>query len=112
MPRDPQTLIYVGIRSSVVALDAETGYVVWQTKLVGSDFVTVLWDGQALFAGNRGEVMRLDPQRGEILWHNRLKGLGMGVVSLASSRMPVLSSGVEGARAKQRHDAERSAAAG
>lgn len=112
MPRDPQTLIYVGIRSSVVALDAETGNAMWETRLVGSDFVTVLWDGQALFAGNRGEVMRLDPLRGDIIWHNRLKGYGMGVVSLASSRLPMQSAGVEGAKAKRQHDAQRTAAAG
>jgi outer membrane protein assembly factor BamB len=112
MPRDPQTLIFVGIKSSVVALDAESGNAIWEMKLVGSDFVTVLWDGQALFAGNRGEVMRLDPRNGSILWHNRMKGYGMGVVSLASSRLPMQSTGVDGARAKRQHDAQQAAAAG
>jgi len=88
MPRDVRTIIYVGIKSSVVALDLKSGEEVWRTKLKGYDFVTVLWDGQALVAANAGEVFALDPESGAILWNNKLKGLGMGVVSLASSRVP------------------------
>jgi outer membrane protein assembly factor BamB len=101
MPRDPQMLVYVGIRSSVVALDERSGVEVWRAKLKGSDFVTVLWDGQALFAANGGEVFRLDPQSGALIWRNELKGLGLGIVSLASSRTADGSTGTSTAQAKK-----------
>jgi glucose dehydrogenase len=41
MPRDQQVLIYAGIKSSVVALDARSGAEVWRADLHGSDYVTV-----------------------------------------------------------------------
>jgi outer membrane protein assembly factor BamB len=87
MPRDRQVLVFVGIKSSVVAIDERTGTEVWRAKLRSSDYVTVLWNGEALFAANAGEMWRLDPEHGDILWHNELKGMGRGVVSLASSRL-------------------------
>lgn len=88
MPRDPRTIIYVGIKHFVVALDARTGAEVWRTKLKGSDFVTVLWDGETLVAANSGEVWGIDEKSGAVMWHNELKGLGRGLVSLVSSRTP------------------------
>jgi len=87
MPRDRQILVFVGIKSSVVAIDDRTGTEVWRARLRSSDYVTVLWDGEALFAANAGEIWRLDPERGDILWHNELKGMGRGIVSLASTRL-------------------------
>jgi hypothetical protein len=91
MPRDLPSLLYVGIKNSVVALDVSTGIEIWRAKLKGSDFVTVLFDGHSLVAANAGEVFALDPQTGAVLWHNNLKGLGLGIVSLASSRAPTNS---------------------
>ena len=88
MPRDLPTVLFVGIKNSVVALNVRTGEEMWRTKLKGSDFVTVLWDGEALVAANAGEVFALDPGSGAVLWHNQLKGMGLGLVSLASSRAP------------------------
>ena len=89
MPRNPSTLIFVGIKNSVVALDARTGDEVWRTKLRGmTSFVTVLWDGEFLVAATYGEVFGLDWRDGTITWHNKMKGLGLGIVSLASSRTP------------------------
>ena len=109
MPRDPQTLVYVGIKRSVVALDDRTGTEVWRAELSGSDYVTVLWDGEALIAANNGEVFRLDPATGATMWHNKLKGLGRGLVNLASSRYPVR--GGDAAMAKKRREQEAAAAA-
>ena len=111
MPRDPQTLIFVGIRSSVIALDERSGTEVWRTKLKGSDFVTVLWDGEALLAANGGEVFRLDPQSGTLIWQNPLKGLGRGVVSLASTRAPNPATATDFAQAKKKRDQQQAAAA-
>ena len=104
MPRDPQVLIYVGIKNSVVALEDRTGTQVWSTHLRGSDYVTILWDGVALLAGNSGEVWRLDPQTGAVIWHNGLKGMGRGLISLASSRRVMSASETDSAAAKRRHD--------
>ena len=111
MPRDPQTLIYVGIKHSVVALDDRTGAEVWQTELRSGDYVTILWDGEALIAANSGEVWRLDPQRGHVLWHSEMKGFGRGLVSLASSRRAMAVSDAELAAEKRRRDAAAAATA-
>jgi len=110
MPRDPIFFLYVGIKSSVVALDDRTGTEVWRTQLRGSDYVTVLWDGEALVAGNSGEVWRLDPRSGAVLWHNQLKGLGRGLVTLASSRRPSSAGDTESAALKRRRDQQAAAA--
>lgn len=110
MPRDLPTLLFVGIKNHLLALDAATGAEVWRTKLKGSDFVTVLWDGQFLTAANSGEAFGLDPQSGTILWHNPLKGLGLGVVSLASSRLAGAASGSDEIAARKRQHAQAAAA--
>src|SRR5829696_2546788 len=111
MPRDSIFFTYVGIKNSVVALDDRTGVEVWRRQLRGSDFVTVLWDGEALIVANSGEVWRLDPQSGVVIWHNGLKGFGRGVVSLASNRRATSSSDIDAMAAKRRRD-QAAAAAG
>lgn len=111
MPRDPQTLVYVGIKNVVVALDAATGAEVWRTQIRGSGYINVLWDGNALLVSSSGEVWRLDPATGTGLWHNELKGLGRGLVSLATSRHPTSTQG-HGLLAKAQMDAQAAAAAG
>jgi outer membrane protein assembly factor BamB len=85
MPRDQRSFLYVGIKGCVVALDCQTGDEVWRTDLRSAEFVSVLWDGAALFAANSGEVWRIDPATGATIWHNKMKGLGRGLVALASS---------------------------
>ncbi|MDQ3675168.1 MAG: PQQ-binding-like beta-propeller repeat protein [Gemmatimonadota bacterium] len=86
MAREPKELLFVGIKDVAIALNPEGGGEVWRTKLKGGDFVTVLWDGQNLYAANYGVVYRLDPVSGAIIWTNPMKGLRTGVVSLASVR--------------------------
>src|SRR5262245_12286190 len=112
MPRDPQILVFVGIKDSVLALDDGTGAEVWRADLRSSDYVSVLWDGEALFAANSGEVWRLDPQTGQIIWHNELKGLGRGLVSVATSRHPNMRTDSGLAAEKKRRDAQAAASAG
>jgi len=104
MPRDPQVLLYVGIKNSVVALNDKTGEELWRVKLRGSDYVTVMWDGEGLIAANSGEVWRLDPASGAMIWRNELKGLGRGLVTLASGRKPTSVSDNDSAAAKRRRD--------
>lgn len=110
MPRDLQVLVFAGIKKSVVALDADSGAEVWRTVLRSADFVSVLWDGKALFATNSGEIWRLDPTTGAVMWHNEMTGLGRGLVSLASSRHPNAADEAL-AEEKRRRDAARAAAA-
>ena len=85
MPRDPQVLIFVGIKDAVIALDDRTGAEVWRAELRASDFVTVLWDGEALLAAN-------------------------GLASLASSRHPSTTSDTDLAAEKRRREAAAAAA--
>jgi len=111
MPRDPQNLVFIGIRDTVVALDDRTGDELWRTELRGGDFVTVCFDGESLFAANSGEISRLDPRTGAVVWHNKLKGLGRGLVSIATTRTAQPQAGLDSAVAKKKKDAEAAAAA-
>ena len=105
------SLLFVGIKDSVIALDAATGAIVWHTPLKGSDYVSVLWDGTALYASNRGEVFCLDPASGAIKWYNELRGYGRGMVSLASMALPGSSTTETDYLAKRKRDEEEAAAA-
>ena len=111
MPRDPQILIFVGIKDSVIALDDRTGAEVWRAELRTSDYVNVYFDGETLVAANSGEVWRLDPENGSVIWHNELKGSGRGLVSLATSRRAGGSTSGDAAAEKRRRDAAAAAAA-
>lgn len=111
MPRDLQVLVFIGIKNEVVAVDDRNGAEVWRVKLRSPDYVTVLFDGEALFAANSGEVWRLDPERGGVLWHNQFKGMGRGLVSMASSRRPTASGNADLAAEKRRRDAAAAATA-
>ncbi len=82
-----EQLIFLGFRSQVVALDRDTGAVVWKWKAGrGTGFVTVLLDGDRVVASVMGYTYGLDAATGRELWFNELKGMGMGVVSMASVR--------------------------
>lgn len=106
-----QDLLFVGIKHSVVALDPRDGGEVWRTKLKGSLFVGVFWDGEALFASTQGEVFRLDPGTGTVLWQNPMKGLGLGVVTMASTLRAESTTPYETIAEQQRRETARAAAA-
>jgi outer membrane protein assembly factor BamB len=101
-------VIYVGIKGSVIVLDAATGRQVWATKLKGSDFVNVVVEGEKIFAATYGEVFCLDRQSGRVLWHNELKGYGRGLVSIATDGGSKCEPTVLAAE-KARRDAEAAA---
>jgi len=77
--------IYIGIKGAVLALDRDSGQIVWRTELKGTDFVNVMVEGGDLFAASRGELYRLNPATGDIMWRNTLPGLGWGIVTAAAS---------------------------
>ena len=79
------TLIYIGIKGAVIAFDRGTGQPLWKAPLKGSDFVTVLLDGDRVLAATKGELFCLDATNGAILWHNDLPGEGWGLVTIATA---------------------------
>jgi hypothetical protein len=84
MARRTTSLVYIGIRGRVVALNRASGEEVWRTELKGSGFVSVSRDQDYLYATARGEIFCLAPQTGQIVWTNPLKGMGLDFASLAS----------------------------
>lgn len=80
-------LIFVGLNGYALALDRDTGEIVWSNKQMKSGYVTLLLDGDRLIASTNGYIYCLDPLTGAIRWHNPLKGFGMGApTSLVSVR--------------------------
>ena len=82
-----ERLVFVGFRSQVVALDRETGAVVWKWKSrKGGGYTTVLRVGDRLVVSVLGYTYCLEGETGRELWFNELEGMEMGVVSMASMR--------------------------
>jgi outer membrane protein assembly factor BamB len=98
-------LIYIGIKGAVLALDRDSGQIVWRTELKGTDFVNVMVERGDLFAASRGELYRLNPATGDIMWRNTLPGLGWGLVTVAGGAQ------APAAAEKKRRDAAAAAAA-
>jgi len=97
--------VFVGIKGTALAFARATGEEVWRSPLGGADFVNVVLVDGDLFATTRGELFALEPSTGKILWHNPLKGLGRGLVTVASGtqQTPMAE--------KKRRDAQAAAAA-
>src|SRR5688572_2990487 len=83
--RSPNSLLYLGIKGTVLALDRASGMEQWRTPLAGSDFVNVVLDGDSVYATTKGEIFCLDPLSGQIRWNNPLKGMGWGLITIAGS---------------------------
>jgi outer membrane protein assembly factor BamB len=77
------SIVYVGIRGAVVALDRATGSEIWSADLKGADFVNVLVFEEDLYATTKGEIFCLEKSTGHIKWHNPLKGHGWGLATIA-----------------------------
>jgi outer membrane protein assembly factor BamB len=116
MPRDLPSLVYAGVKTSVVAFDRRSGTEAWRIALPAkyrstATIVNVVRDSGGLFASCAGELFALDPATGAVLWRQPLKGLGTGLVSITTdlgggTPFPVL------AEEKRRADAAHAAAAG
>ena len=79
-------LLLLGVKSRVLAISKTDGHTVWSTQLpggMGTTFVTVLADGQRIYAHARGQVHCLNLLSGDLLWSNDLPGCGYGFASLA-----------------------------
>jgi outer membrane protein assembly factor BamB len=82
-----EQFIFVGLNGYVVALDRDTGGIVWSNNELKSGYVTLLLDGDRLIVSTNGYIFCLDPLTGRVLWNNPMKGYGMGApTSLLSVR--------------------------
>lgn len=80
-------LVFVGLNGYAVALDRDTGDIVWSNDQMRSGFVTFLLDGDRLIVSTNGYIFCLDPLTGQIVWQNTMKGYGGGApTSLVSAR--------------------------
>ncbi len=78
-----QSLVFIGIRGHVVALDRATGSERWRTRLKGSGAVLLVLDAGRLVATTGGSAFCLDAATGAIAWSNPLRGLGFGIATIA-----------------------------
>ncbi len=111
-PRRP-SLVYVGIKGHVVALNRITGDIIWKTELKGGSFVQVARDQEFLYATARGELWCINPGDGQVLWQNNLKGMGMDLASITSDApmLPVSEVGQSATTAMRQRQAAGTAAA-
>jgi outer membrane protein assembly factor BamB len=105
-------LVYAGIRGSVVAFDKKSGARVWETKLKGGNFVTLLVEDGRVLAGAQGEIFCLDAATGKLLWHDGLKGYGFGLMSIATANRSSDSSALAAEFCRQQEADSSAAAAG
>jgi outer membrane protein assembly factor BamB len=98
------SLVFIGIKGSILALDRATGEQVWATRLEtqvkGRSFVNIVLQNETVIASCDGEVFCLDPLTGNVQWHNPLKGFGTGLATIATESAP--GSGVASLLAEQR----------
>lgn len=80
-------LIFIGLHGYALAVDRDTGEIVWSNDQMKSGYVTLLLDYDRLIVSTNGYIYCLDPLTGNILRHNPLKGYGAGApTSLLSVR--------------------------
>jgi outer membrane protein assembly factor BamB len=73
-----EQLIFVGLNGYALALNRQSGEIVWSNHSMKSGYVTLLLDGDRLIVSTNGYIYCLDPLTGDVLWNNPLKGYGMG----------------------------------
>ena len=69
-------LVFVGMNGYVVALDRDTGEIVWSNDELKFGYVTLLLDGDRFIVSTNGYIFCLDPLTGRIRWNNRMSGEG------------------------------------
>jgi outer membrane protein assembly factor BamB len=84
-----ENLVFVGFNSHVLALDRDSGDIVWSwqaPKPKNAGYVTLLLDGDRLIISVNGYMYCLEPETGDLLWNNETKGFGTGIASIVSVR--------------------------
>jgi len=96
-------LLFLSFNSRVLALDRDTGALLWSWKAPKgrSNYVAILVDDGQLFASIDGYTYCLDPYTGRQLWFNGLKGFGYGIPTLATANSNTNSSAAAELRARE-----------
>lgn len=82
----PQHIVLF-LNGNVVRVDPLTGQPIWVTKQpkgIHARFATILIDGDMVLVGANGHIFALDIEDGRVLWLNELKGMGYGLVTVAT----------------------------
>jgi len=89
-----EDLLFVSFNSRVLALNRDTGNLIWDWKSSKgrSNYVSILVDNEQLFASIDGYTYCLDPYTGREIWFNPLKGYGYGIPTLATAEFNTNSS--------------------
>lgn len=86
-----ETHVFIGVRSGVVCIDADTGVTVWRRDLgagFGEGFVSLALDPKRVFAHTRGRLHCLNRSDGAVLWTNDLPGMGYGTAFVCTDFSP------------------------
>ena len=78
-------IILLGLKQRVTAISRTDGQQIWSTELsdrMGSGFVTLICDGELIFAYSAGHLHCLELATGRMRWTNELPGYGYGLASL------------------------------
>ncbi len=106
----PEEIIaYIG--GHVHAINPLNGQTIWSTKLpkaYKSSIGTVIIDGDIVLAGVGGYLHALDKQDGRLIWTNEFKGMGLGMVGVAT---PLSSQNGTAQAAQQQANAQAAATA-
>ena len=109
-------LIFVGLNGYALALDRDTGEIIWSNNEMKSGYVSLLLDGDRLIVSTNGYIFCLDPLTGQILWNNPLRGYGTGtptsLLSVRGQSSQTLIQQAAAARAASAAAASSSGAAG
>lgn len=108
-------LLFVGVKGHVAAFNRQDGSLIWKTQLKGAflaggeRFVTLLVDGDQVYAHSYGKLFCLNAATGEMLWSNELEGLSYDIASLAieGGSSPMLA-----AQVQRRRESERNSGSG
>jgi hypothetical protein len=80
-----EDMVFVGLNGRVIALDRDSGDILWQWKASrNGGYMTLLPDRDRLVVSAGGYIYCLDPATGQEKWHNPLTGFGVGVAVLAT----------------------------
>jgi len=85
---DVKEIILIGTKNRVAAIAKGDGRELWSTEIsteFGQGFVTLLCDGEKIFAYAGGHLHCLELATGQLLWTNELPGYGIGLASLCLS---------------------------
>lgn len=106
-------LVFVSFNGRVFAVHRDTGQLVWRwvAGRGSRSVVTILPDGDRLYASCQGYTWALDALSGRELWYQPFSGEGYGIPMIATARHSSMSPSAAAAIAAQQAAAAGAAAA-